>query len=147
MNDHWQQVTLGELYRKGLAKARKARRKLRTIAENSPVKLDLQAAGNLIDTVARGLRQKVVRFLPGGERPALPGVQEPKAPPSLVEDPPPKQRRRPWQTRSEQLQVVMAEAWDAGSCTYAQLMEWVKLKTGKGCSHRAIARFRKSVED
>jgi hypothetical protein len=32
MNDHWQQVTLGELYRKGLARARKARRTLRSIA-------------------------------------------------------------------------------------------------------------------
>jgi hypothetical protein len=147
MNDQWQQVTLGDLYRNSLAKARQVRRKLRTIADNSPVKLDLKAAGNLLGAVARGLRQRVVRFLPGGERPALPGAQESEAPSIVVETPPPKQRRRPWQTRSEQLQVVMAEAWEAGSRTYAQLMEWVKVKTGKGCSHRAIARFRKSVQD
>jgi hypothetical protein len=136
MNDNWQTLTLGDLYRNGLAKVRQVKRNLNTY---SPLKLDLQAATNLLGAVGTTLRKKVTQFLPGRDRPALPSHPEPPTHTSP--------RRKPWQSRTEQLELVLAEAWAAGSRTYSQLLEWVRLKTGKGCSHRAIARFRKSVQD
>jgi hypothetical protein len=143
MNENWQDLSLGDLYRNSLAKARQLRRTLQTY---SPVKVDMQATTNLIgvgfQTIRKLIGKSVSQLLGSGDRPALPSAQELEESASAIPSP----RRKPWQTRTEQLETVLAEAWAAGSRTYAQLLAWVREKTGQGCSHRAIARFRKSVQ-
>jgi hypothetical protein len=140
--NNWQQITLGDLYRNGLAKARQVRRSLQTY---SPVKVevDTQASKNLfqlgVQTIRKLIGKGVTAVLGSTDRPALPSAQEPE---SAITP-----RRKPWQGRAEQLQITLSEAWNAGSRTYAQLQEWVRVKTGRGCSNRAIAQFRKSVLD
>lgn len=48
---------------------------------------------------------------------------------------------KPWHRRTEQVQQSLLRAWNLGYRTYAQLIEQVRLLTGKGCSKRAVSRF------
>jgi hypothetical protein len=49
--------------------------------------------------------------------------------------------QKPWYRRTEQVQQSLLRAWDLGYRTYAQLIEQVRVFTGKGCSKRAVSRF------
>ena len=57
--------------------------------------------------------------------------------------PPKKPKRRPWHKRRQQLQRALTAAWEEGHRTYPALIESVRQQTGKGCSRRAIATFKR----
>jgi hypothetical protein len=109
----WQHLTLGELYRGGIAKFRQVRRKFQTY---SPVKVDLTAARNLWDEPNKLLLPSSSKAL---ESPA---------------------QHKPWHRQTERVNQVLMQAWALGFHTYKQLIEQVRYRTGMGCSKRAIAR-------
>ncbi|MBW4549627.1 MAG: hypothetical protein KME35_00665 [Aphanocapsa sp. GSE-SYN-MK-11-07L] len=135
----WQHLTLGELYRAGIAKFRQARR---TLQSYSPVKLDLRATRNLWSVVSPLLISPILYVLEGfRENRLLPGVVEndPHSLPLL--SPTLRTSHKPWYRRTERVNQVLLQAWALGFHTYSQLIEQVRYRTGIGCSKRAIARF------
>jgi hypothetical protein len=134
----WKHITLGELYRSGVAKARQARR---SFNQYSPLKLDLTAARNLWGAISPLVMAPILHVLEGF-RPdrLLPPVVE------TTEDVTPKALapsipNKPWYRRTERVHQALMKAWELGYRTYAQLIEQVRLWTGKGCSKRAVSRF------
>lgn len=137
----WQHLTLGDLYRGGIAKFRQTRRRLKTY---SPVKLDLTAARNLWSVLRPQLIAPLLYVLQGfKEHQRLPqageGEDEPRNLPLLSPAPP--TRHKPWHRRTKRVNQALTHAWGLGFHTYSQLIEQVRLQTGRGCSKRAIARF------
>jgi hypothetical protein len=139
----WQHLTLGELYRIGIAKFRQVRRKFQTY---SPVKVDLTATRNLLSVVSPLLISPILYILEG--------FRENRLLPQAVEDEPnklllpsssealaPHAQHKPWHRRTERVNQVLIQAWALGFHTYKQLIEQVRCRTGMGCSKRAIARF------
>lgn len=139
----WQHLTLGELYRGGIAKFRQVRRNFQTY---SPVKVDLTAARNLWGVVSPLLISPILYVLEG--------FRENRLLPQAVEDDPnkllmlspskalaPTAQHKPWYRRTERVNQVLMQAWALGFHTYKQLIEQVRYRTGMGCSKRAIARF------
>jgi hypothetical protein len=139
----WQHLTLGELYRTGIAKFRQVRRNFQTY---SPVKVDLTAARNLWNVVNPLLISPLLYVLEG--------FRENRLLPQAVEDAPnkllmpssskalaPLIQHKPWYRRTERVNQVLIQAWALGFHTYKQLIEQVRYRTGMGCSKRAIARF------
>jgi hypothetical protein len=139
----WKHLTLGELYRGGIAKFRQARRNFQTY---SPVKVDLTAARNLWSVVSPLLISPILHVLEG--------FRENRLLPQAVEDDPkklllpsaskalaPLTQHKPWYRRTERVNQVLMQAWALGFHTYTQLIEQVRYRTGMGCSKRAIARF------
>ncbi|NJN57765.1 MAG: hypothetical protein HC879_09830 [Leptolyngbyaceae cyanobacterium SL_5_9] len=47
------------------------------------------------------------------------------------------------QERAVTVQMLLDEAWGIGLTTYPQLIEYVKQKSGEGCSRRAIAQWKR----
>lgn len=135
----WQHLTLGELYRAGLAKFRQVRR---TLQNYSPVKLDLAATHNLWSMVSPLLISPILYVLESfRENRLLPGAVEddPHSLPLL--SPALRTSHKPWYRRTERVNQVLIQAWALGFHTYHQLIEQVRYRTGMGCSKRAIARF------
>jgi hypothetical protein len=142
----WQHLSLGDLYRVGIAKFRQTRRRLKTY---SPVKLDLTAARNLWGVVSPRLIAPFLYVLEGlKEHQRLPqaGEREEGAPHPLLSPAPPT-RHKPWHRRTERVNLALLQAWGLGFHTYSQLIEQVRLQTGRGCSKRAIARFIKKSRE
>lgn len=114
--------------------------------DHCPVKVDLRAARNLA-AFAFGavavLTDRAIAALPGREVQQLRG-QEPIGllPESVLI--PQNRPRKPWATRSAQLNHAIAAAWRAGYNTYDAAIGFVRATTGKGCSRRAIARWKAS---
>ncbi|PIB06279.1 hypothetical protein AMR42_15100 [Limnothrix sp. PR1529] len=131
----WHQYTLSETWA--------------VIVDHCPVKFDPTAARNLaafafsaIATLAQGA---IALALPPALEPiALPSSEPiallPAAPPVPIT--PQNQPRRPWATRTAQLDRAIAAAWEAGHTTYDAAIAFVRVTTGKGCSRRAIARWK-----
>jgi hypothetical protein len=125
----WQEITLGQLYN-GFSQG------LGAIASRSPVKVHLE-----VDTrFARALWwllspvlgmawwgvQRIAGALPPASQRCLPGVKRPH-----------------WQ-RTATVETVLSTAWSSGQYRYSDLIETVRDQTGRGCSRRAIARFKRS---
>jgi hypothetical protein len=138
----WQHLTLGKLYRGGIAKFRQVRRKFQTY---SLVKVDLTVARNLWGVVSPLLISPILYVLDG--------FRENRLLPQAVEDEPnkrllpssfkalaPPAQHKPWHRRTERVNQVLMQAWALGFHTYKQLIEQVRYRTGMGCSKRAIAR-------
>lgn len=51
---------------------------------------------------------------------------------------------KPQPDRITLVQALLDEAWSMGLTTYPKLIAYVKRHTGKGCSKRAIAQWKKS---
>jgi hypothetical protein len=135
----WKHITLGELYRGGVAKFRRGRRALK---HYSPLKLDLTAAQNLWGVVAPHLMAPILYVLEGfRDDRLLPHAKQDCDEPLFEETPTVVKKRKPWHRRTEQVQQSLLRAWDLGYRTYAQLIEQVRVLTGKGCSKRAVSRF------
>jgi hypothetical protein len=144
----WKHITLGELYRSGVAKVRQARRSFK---QYSPLKLDLTAARNLWGAISPLVMAPILHVLGGfGADRLLPPVVD-----TMAEDMTPKALapslpHKPWYRRTELVNQTLIKAWELGYRTYAQLIEQVRLWTGKGCSKRAVSRFikeRRSCND
>jgi hypothetical protein len=134
----WQHLTLGELYRAGIAKFRQARR---TLQNYSPVKLDLAATRNLWSVVSPLLISPILYVLEGfRENRLLPQAVEDE-PHDFLLSPALRTGYKPWHRRTERVNQVLIQAWALGHHTYNQLIEQVRYRTGMGCSKRAIARF------
>lgn len=139
----WQHLTLGELYRTGIAKFRQVRRKFQTY---SPVKVDLTAARNLWGVVSPLLISPILYVLEGfRENRLLPQAAADEPNKLLLPSPckalAPTAQHKPWYRRTEQVNQVLMQVWALGYHTYSQLIEQVRYRTGMGCSKRAIARF------
>ncbi|MFP4133008.1 MAG: hypothetical protein ACLFTJ_02520 [Halothece sp.] len=50
---------------------------------------------------------------------------------------------RPHYLRKRQLNRAITEAWNSDFCTYEQITDYVRRKTGKGCSRRAITDWKR----
>jgi len=50
---------------------------------------------------------------------------------------------RPHYLRKRELNRVITEAWNSDFCTYEQITNYVRRKTGKGCSRRAITDWKR----
>jgi hypothetical protein len=135
----WQHITLGDLYRSSIAKFRQARR---SFQQYSPLKFDLTAARNLWGAISPLVMTPILHVL-GGFRadrllpPVVDTTAEDVTPKVLA----PSLPRKPWHRRTELVNQTLMQAWELGYCTYAQLIEQVRLWTGKGCSKRAVSRF------
>jgi hypothetical protein len=134
----WKHITLGELYRGGVAKFRRGRR---TFKHYSPLKLDLTAAQNLWGAIAPHLMAPILYVLEGFRDDRLLPHAKDSDEPLFEETSPAVTPRKPWHRRTEQVQQNLLRAWDLGYRTYAQLIEQVRVFTGKGCSKRAVSRF------
>jgi hypothetical protein len=139
----WQHLTLGELYRGGIAKFRQVRRNFQIY---SPVKVDLTAARNLWSVVSPLLIFPILYVLEGfGKNRLLPQTVEDEPQklllPSSSKALAPPAQHKPWHRRTERMNQVLMQAWALGFHTYKQLIEQVRYRTGMGCSKRAIARF------
>jgi hypothetical protein len=135
----WKHITLGELYRSGIAKFRKARRSFK---HYSPLKLDLTATRNLWGKLSPLVMAPILYVLEGF-RPdrLLPPVVDTAAEDSTQTAIAPSIPHKPWHRRTERVHQALMKAWELGYRTYAQLIEQVRLWTGKGCSKRAVSRF------
>ncbi len=134
----WKHITLGELYRNGIAKVRQARRSFR---QYSPLKLDLNAAQNLWGKISPLVMAPILHVLEGFRPdrllPPVVDTTEDLNPKALAPSIP----HKPWYRRTERVHQALMKAWELGYRTYAQLIEQVRLWTGKGCSKRAVSRF------
>jgi hypothetical protein len=134
----WKHITLGELYRNGIAKARQARRSFK---QYSPLKLDLTAARNLWSAISPLVMAPILHVLEGFRPdrllPPVADTTEDLTPKALTPSIP----HKPWYRRTERVHQALMKAWELGYRTYAQLIEQVRLWTGKGCSKRAVSRF------
>jgi hypothetical protein len=135
----WKHITLGELYRNGVAKFRQARRSFK---QYSPLKLDLTAARNLWGAISPLVMAPILHVLEGFRPdrllpPVVDATAEEMTPKALAPSIP----RKPWHRRTELVHQTLMKAWELGYRTYAQLIEQVRLLTGKGCSKRAVSRF------
>jgi hypothetical protein len=134
----WKHITLDELYRSGIAKARQARRSFK---QYSPLKLDLTAARNLWGAISPLVMAPILHvlegFRPGRLLPPVVDTTEDLTPKVLAPSIP----HKPWYRRTERVHQALMKAWELGYRTYAQLIEQVRLWTGKGCSKRAVSRF------
>jgi hypothetical protein len=134
----WKHITLGELYRSGVAKVRQARRSFK---HYSPLKLDLTAARNLWGAISPLVLAPILHILEGFRPdrllPLVVDTTEDLTPKSLAPSIP----HKPWYRRTERVHQALMKAWELGYRTYAQLIEQVRLWTGKGCSKRAVSRF------
>ncbi|NJM66362.1 MAG: hypothetical protein HC851_12225 [Acaryochloris sp. RU_4_1] len=135
----WKHITLGDLYRRGVAKFRQAHR---SFQQYSPLKFDLPAAQNLWGAISPLVMApilhvledfKVDRLLPPVVDITTEDLPQKALAPSLP--------RKPWYRRTELVNQTLIKAWGLGYRTYAQLIEQVRLWTGKGCSKRAVSRF------
>jgi hypothetical protein len=135
----WKHITLGELYRSGVAKFRKARRSFK---QYSPLKFDLTAAQNLWSKLSPLVMAPILHVLEGF-RPdrLLPPVVDTAAEDLTQTALAPTIPHKPWYRRTERVHQALMKAWELGYRTYAQLIEQVRLWTGKGCSKRAVSRF------
>jgi hypothetical protein len=135
----WKHITLGELYRSGVAKARQARRSFK---QYSPLKLDLTAARNLWGAISPLVMAPILHVLEGF-RPdrLLPPIVDATAEDLTQKALAPSIPHKPWYCRTERVHQSLMKAWELGYRTYAQLIEQVRLWTGKGCSKRAVSRF------
>jgi hypothetical protein len=135
----WKHITLGELYRGGVAKFRRGRRALK---HYSPLKLDLTAAQSLWGAIAPHLMAPILYVLEGfRDDRLLPHAKENSEEPLFEELSPVVTPRKPWHRRTEQVQQSLQHAWSLGYRTYSQLIDQVRVFTGKGCSKRAVSRF------
>ncbi len=135
----WQHLTLGELYRTGIARFRQIRR---TLQNYSPVKLDLTATRNLWSVVSPLLITPILYVLEGfRENRLLPQAVEDEPHNLPLLSPALRTSHKPWYRRTERVNQVLMQAWALGFHTYSQLIEQVRYRTGMGCSKRAIARF------
>ncbi|MFM7447591.1 MAG: hypothetical protein ACKO24_03205 [Leptolyngbyaceae cyanobacterium] len=134
----WKHITLGELYRSGVTKFRKARRSFK---QYSPLKLDLTAARNLWGAISPLVMAPILHVLEGFRPdrllPPVVDTTEDLTPKALAPSIP----HKPWYRRTERVHQALMQAWELGYRTYAQLIEQVRLWTGKGCSKRAVSRF------
>jgi hypothetical protein len=134
----WKHVTLGELYRSGVAKVRQARRSFK---QYSPLKLDLTAARNLWGAISPLVMAPILHVLEGFRPdrllPPVADTTEDLTQKALASSIP----HKPWYRRTERVHQALMKAWELGYRTYAQLIEQVRLWTGKGCSKRAVSRF------
>jgi hypothetical protein len=135
----WKHITLGELYRSGVAKARQARRSFK---QYSPLKLDLTAARNLWGKLSPLVMAPILHILEGFKSdrllpPVVDSINEDLSQTALA----PSLPHKPWYRRTERVHQALIKAWELGYRTYAQLIEQVRLWTGKGCSKRAVSRF------
>jgi hypothetical protein len=134
----WKHITLGELYRSGVAKVRQARR---SFTQYSPLKLDLTAARNLWGAISPLVMAPILHVLEGFRPdrllPPVVDITEDLTQKALVPSIP----HKPWHRRTERVHQALMKAWELGYRTYAQLIEQVRLWTGKGCSKRAVSRF------
>jgi hypothetical protein len=135
----WKHITLGDLYRSGVAKARQARRSFK---QYSPLKLDLTAARNLWGAISLLVMAPILHVLEGF-RPdrLLPPVADTTTEDLTQKAITPSIPHKPWYRRTERVHQALMKAWELGYRTYAQLIEQVRLWTGKGCSKRAVSRF------
>lgn len=130
---HWKDLTLGECAQLAKLKARQTRR---FVKRYSPIKVDLVALGNIWEAVAPHILAPILYLLQPSEPQQLPpGVESQSA---LAPA-----KNRPWYRRTAKLEAVLAEAWEQGIQSYSKLLAYVKQSTGKGCSKRAIARFKR----
>jgi hypothetical protein len=135
---NWKHITLGELYRGGIAKFRRGRRAFK---HYSPLKFDLTAAQNLWGVVAPRLIAPILYVLEGfRDNRLLPHANE-DSKESFKDQPIVAAPHKPWHRRTKQVQQSLVRAWSLGYRTYAQLIEQVRVLTGKGCSKRAVSRF------
>jgi hypothetical protein len=134
----WKHITLGELYRSGVAKVRQARRSFK---QYSPLKLDLTAARNLWGAISPLVMAPILHVLEGFRPdrllPPVADTTEDLTQKALASSIP----HKPWYRRTERVHQALMKAWELGYRTYAQLIEQVRLWTGKGCSKRAVSRF------
>jgi hypothetical protein len=134
----WKHITLGELYRNGVAKVRQARRSFK---QYSPLKLDLTAARNLWGAISPLVMAPILHILEGFRPdrllPPVVDTTEDLTQKALAPSIP----HKPWYRRTERVHQALIKAWELGYRTYAQLIEQVRLWTGKGCSKRAVSRF------
>jgi hypothetical protein len=135
----WKHITLGEFYQDGVAKFRQGRRAFKRY---SPLKLDLTAAQNLWGAIAPHLMAPILYVLEGFRDDRLLPHAKQDCDEHLFEEPPPVAApRKPWHRRTEQVQQSLLRAWNLGYRTYSQLIDQVRVLTGKGCSKRAVSRF------
>ena len=140
----WKHITLGELYRSGVAKVRQARRSFK---QYSPLKLDLTAARNLWGKISPLVMAPILHVLEGfrADRllPPVADTTEDLTQKAIASHPEsaPTIPHKPWYRRTERVHQALMKAWELGYRTYAQLIEQVRLWTGKGCSKRAVSRF------
>jgi hypothetical protein len=135
----WKHITLGDLYQTGITKFRQARRSFK---QYSPLKFDLMAARNLWGAISPLIIAPILHSLEGfrADR-LLPPVVD-----ITTDDLPqtslaPSLSHKPWYRRTELVHQTLMKSWSLGYHTYAQLIEQVRLWTGKGCSKRAVSRF------
>jgi hypothetical protein len=135
----WKHITLGDLYQTGITKFRQARRSFK---HYSPLKFDLTAARNLWGVISPLVMAPILHVLEGfrADRLLLSVVDitaEDLTQKALALSIP----HKPWYRRTELVNQTLTRAWELGYRTYAQLIEQVRLWTGKGCSKRAVSRF------
>lgn len=130
---HWKDLTLGECAQLGKAKMRQTRR---FVKRYSPIKVDVTALGNIWDAIAPHVLAPILYLFQPAEPQQLPPGEEAQ----LALAP---AKNRPWHRRTAKLEAVLAEGWAQGIQSYSKLLAYVKETTGKGCSKRAIARFKR----
>jgi hypothetical protein len=135
----WKHITLGDLYQTGITKFRQARR---SIKQYSPLKFDLTAARNLWGAISPLIIAPILHSLEGfrADRllPPVVDITTDDLPQTALA---PSIPHKPWYHRTELVHQTLVKAWELGYRTYAQLIEQVRLWTGKGCSKRAVSRF------
>jgi hypothetical protein len=135
----WKHITLGDLYQTGITKFRQARRSFK---HYSPLKFDLTAARNLWGAISPLIISPILHVLEGFKADRLlPPVVDTTAEDLYQKALAPSILHKPWYRRTELVNQTLVKAWELGYHTYAQLIEQVRLWTGKGCSKRAVSRF------
>jgi hypothetical protein len=121
---HWHDITLGEI-------VHSTRQKLKEV---SPVWLNVEINREFFSNLKAALKRS----------PSTPHL-EAQEPIALL---PPAQnckrlQQHKWLRRRLEVEAAIAAAWNAGVHCYNHLIEAVRFATGKGCSRRAIARWKR----
>ncbi|NJL22874.1 MAG: hypothetical protein HC895_21915 [Leptolyngbyaceae cyanobacterium SM1_3_5] len=64
--------------------------------------------------------------------------------PTTEPEPEPQLEPQPQMTRAQLVEALLDEAWTRGKSTYSDLIDYVKLHSGKGCSRRTVAAWKES---
>jgi hypothetical protein len=143
--ENWKDITLGELATNTKIGVRRARRFLKA---HSPVWMNVELNGealkHLWETFNGAIAAPILYFLQGtGDRRLLaPAEVQPLEEPTVTVSSEVSKKKPHWK-RTEAVFRVLSEAWEFGAKTYTQLMAAVKEATGKGCSKRAIANWKR----
>lgn len=143
MERRWRDITLGEVAEVTGQTIRQTRQKLKEI---SPVWLNVEVNWDLLRRTWEGILPYIAApllyLLPGNEDKdlELPPAREQLALPPAAEE----SKHRPHWKRSTKLFQLFDAAWAETKRSYSGLIAYVKEQTGKGCSRRAIANWKRS---